>query len=531
MTEIASPAASRSSGRGLIRGLRRAAAWVAARASGARSCRVFAAGFALLHALLWTVILTVIKGAQDIHFDTAEAYEWGQRFLLGYGKHPPLSGWIAGLWFRVFPAADWAAYALAMATLAASLYVCFEIALRVVDRRRAAFTLVLLAVSPGLNFKGFKYNADLVQLVTLPLIVWAFLVAFERRDWRSGIWLGLAAAAGLMTKYWALTMIGAIGLAALAHPQRLAFLRSPAPWVAVGVCAVLMVPHLYWLAQADFLPLTYAQEAYAEFPVSVTRATIWVYVAHNIFFISLLTLALGWTAVIGWSRLFDWPWLIARSRAVRMSAAINIWLVQAIVAIAPPLAGFVLAIYMKADWGIPLFFLVPLCFVAIPRLRLQAISLIHIIAIWLGFTLAMLAAAPVIAAKGARGENSSLHHPVRELAQQLTTIWHQRFGTRWAIVVGFTEAAQPMSFYSADHPDRLTQGEPWGSGLSTFDDARRLGFIGVCDPSDAGRLPACEAWMRDNAKGERIEVTAQRSHRGMTGRPATWIAYVVGPGK
>ncbi len=74
-------------------------------------------GFAVAHAVLWTCILINLKAAQDVHMDVAEAFAWGQKFQLGYGKHPPLSGWVAGLWFRVFPVADWATYALAMATL------------------------------------------------------------------------------------------------------------------------------------------------------------------------------------------------------------------------------------------------------------------------------------------------------------------------------------------------------------------------------------------------------------------------------
>ena len=60
--------------------------------------------FVAAHVMLWTLILMQLKAAQDVHFDVAEAYAWGQKFLLGYGKHPPLSGWIAGLWFMVFPA-------------------------------------------------------------------------------------------------------------------------------------------------------------------------------------------------------------------------------------------------------------------------------------------------------------------------------------------------------------------------------------------------------------------------------------------
>src|SRR5881275_1018831 len=215
--------------------IRRLAAWLAASAGDPKASLWLVIGFAVAHAVLWTFVLINLKAAQDVHMDVAEAFAWGQKFQLGYGKHPPLSGWVAGLWFRIFPVADWATYALAMATLGCGLVLCWRVSLRVVDRRRAFFALVMLALYPIFNFKGFKYNPDLLQLVTLPLLVLAYLDAFENRSVRSGWMLGLTGALALMTKYWVLTMIGAIGLAALIHPQRLQFLRSPAPWVAIFV--------------------------------------------------------------------------------------------------------------------------------------------------------------------------------------------------------------------------------------------------------------------------------------------------------
>src|SRR5471030_2984014 len=226
--------------------VRRSAAWLAACASDPKASLWLVIGFAVAHALLWTVILISLKAAQDVHMDVAEAFAWGQKFLLGYGKHPPLAGWVAGLWFRIFPVADWATYALAMATLGCGLVICWLVALRVVDRRRAFFVVVMLALYPIFNFKGFKYNPDLLQLVTLPLLVLAYLHAFDKRTVRAGLWLGLAGALALMTKYWVLTMIGAVGVAALLHPDRWLFLRSPAPWVAIATLVVVMVPHLVW---------------------------------------------------------------------------------------------------------------------------------------------------------------------------------------------------------------------------------------------------------------------------------------------
>src|SRR3954463_12882919 len=242
--------------------LRRLAAWIAASASDPKAGLWLGIGFAAVHAALWTLVLANLKAAQDVHMDVAEAFAWGQKFQFGYGKHPPLAGWVAGLWFRIFPVTDWSSYALAMATLGCALVICWLLALRVVDGRRAFFVVVMLALYPIFNFKGFKYNPDLLQLVTLPLVVLAYLDAFEKRSVKSGIWLGLAGALALMTKYWVLTMIGAVGLAALLHPDRLRFLRSPAPWVAIATLVVAMIPHLLWLKQVNFVALTYAGDTY-----------------------------------------------------------------------------------------------------------------------------------------------------------------------------------------------------------------------------------------------------------------------------
>src|SRR5438874_4458053 len=272
------PALSRARHRPIIR---RAAAWLAARASDPNSGLWLVIGFATLHAVLWTFILINLKAAQDVHMDVAEAFAWGQKFQLGYGKHPQLAGWVAGLWFTLFPVADWATYALAMATLGCGLVICWLISLHVVDRRRAFFVVVMLALYPIFNFKGFKHNPDLLQLVTLPLLVLAYLNAFEKRTWQSGVLLGLAGALALMTKYWVLTMIGAIGLAALIHPERMKFLLSPAPWVAIATLVVAMIPHSIWLAEAHFVPLTYAGDTYSIEDGGQVHQLVFGYVLHS----------------------------------------------------------------------------------------------------------------------------------------------------------------------------------------------------------------------------------------------------------
>ena len=511
--------------------VRKLAAWLISRATSPRTDLWLVITFAVVHALLWTRILIDLKAAQDIHMDVAEAFAWGQKFQFGYGKHPPLTGWIAGLWFQLFPVADWATYLLAMTTLGIGLVICWFVARRVVDRRRAFFVVVMLALYPIFNFKGFKYNPDLLQLVTLPLVVLAYLNAFERRTWFSGILLGLAGASALMTKYWVLTMIGAVGLAALIHPERMRFLRSPAPWVAIATMAIAMIPHLIWLKDVDFAPLTYAGDVYGLDDRTQSAWLVLGYVGHNLALLALPVVIAALVLVLP-------PRWIARAwgrgpSEVNTSQALNVWIIQAIVAIGPPLGGLLFTVYMKTDWGISLFFLVPLALIAIPKLRMRAVAVAWITTIYLAVSLATLAAAPRIAVyEMQRNPNGANSFGARsQLARELTEAWHSRFGSRWAVVAGTTEIGEPMTFYSSDHPAPFTPGEVWSSGLTSLAEARKLGFIGICDTTD-GRLPMCEKWMKENAPdAEQVVMTTQRFFQGHAGPSIAWKVYIEPPGK
>ena len=518
-------------------------AWLVACATRPQARLWLVIQLAILHAVLWTFILINLKAAQDVHMDVAEAWGWGQKFLLGYGKHPPLSGWVAGLWFTVFPATDWATYALAMATVSLGMVICWLVSLRVVDARRAFLVVVMIALYPIFNFKGFKYNPDLLQLVTLPLVVLAYLNAFEKRSWQSGVWLGVAGALALMTKYWVLTMIGAIGLAALIHPARLLFLRSPAPWVAIATMSVAMIPHGVWLAQAHFVPLTYAGDTYSLEDSGQVHQLVLGYVLHNAGLLALpvALAALALALVPPWftlllrapSRIVTRAWARGANASVNLSQALNVWLIQIIVAAGPPLGALMFSIYMKTDWGISLFFLVPLALVAIPALRVQGAALFNIAAIWLLLSAATLAASPWIAARemAANAGNTATYGARSDLARELTQAWHARFASRWAVVAGSMESIQPMVFYSPDHPAAFTPNEAWNSGLISPDDVKRYGFIGVFDPTD-GRLPAFERWVSEVApNAERMVMTTRRFTHGKAGPSMSWNIYIAAPAK
>jgi hypothetical protein len=104
-----------------------------------------------------------------------------------------------------------------------------------------------------------------------------------------------------------------------------------------------------------------------------------------------------------------------------------------------------------------------------------------------------------------------------------------RFKSRWAVVAGTTEVVEHMAFYSPDHPAPYTPGELWTAGLTSLEEAKLIGFIGICDPSDP-RVPTCRSWMNANAVGVKpATITTHRSFFGVVGSSSVWEVYVVPP--
>jgi len=218
---------------------------------------------------------------------------------------------------------------------------------------------------------------------------------------------------------------------------------------------------------------------------------------------------------------------------VNRSQALNVWIIQAIVAIGPPLGALIFHVYIKTDWGIPLFFLVPLTLIAISAVRVRKVALLNLTATWLVISLVVLAVSPRIVAYelGEKRTAGATYRARSELARGLTEAWHTRFYSRWPVVAAYTDTGQPVTFYSPDHPAPLTPDEPWSSGLTSLDEAKRSGFIGICETGD-WKLEKCEAWMKAHAaNAERMVMTTRRFFLGMPGPATAWNIFIVPPAK
>jgi 4-amino-4-deoxy-L-arabinose transferase-like glycosyltransferase len=475
---------------------RRVEAWFAAHLD-ERSPRAALTTIALF-SLAGVFFLTGLKAAQDVFIDAAEAYAWGQSFLGGYGRHPPMTGWIAGVWYSVFPAADWASYALSRVMTFVTLAGLYFIARRVAGPRRALFLILVMMLYPLFHTKGERFNNYQVLLALLPLLVLTFLIAYEKRNAMWGALLGLAAAACTLTIYSGLVGVAAIGLAALIHPDRMRFLRSPAPWVAAIVYLAALTPHILWLVKWNYPTLQWASSL-AEQPGSVLHTL--EYLGHHFALIAT-------PVVVGAALL--WPWRRTVAAFVRREPdAFLVLVMSTVLVFTPPVAALAMGSYLRLDWGNPLFFLVPLTLLVLVPLRvtLRVVARAGIVATV--FTLILLIAAPIYPWVNYRLRPvGGSHAPYHEIADELTRLWRARFNSPLPIVVSGYEVAAYVVFYSPDHPKMYADFHPALSPWIDYPDELKRGWIGACAPYASECIAKLDA-LNPNAEKVTVSVTRQ----------------------
>jgi 4-amino-4-deoxy-L-arabinose transferase-like glycosyltransferase len=452
--------------------------------------------------------------------DSTEAYAWGMQFLGGYGRHPPLTGWIARIWYSVFPAANWSSYALSEVMTGVSLVSIYLIGRRVLGLRRAALVVFAMMLYPlFFGAKADRFNNYQVLLAVMPLTIWLFLRAFEKPTARAGLALGLAAAAATLTIYSAAFGLMGIGLAALLHPRRGQFFTSPAPYVAVIVYLLAISPHVVWLVHNDFSSLRWASGFVSE--VS-HRAHVATYLGQHF---GLLAFCLIVPAIALW----PWRWQSAHSDAPFAGEKSLVLIIAGVLVAGPVFVGLVFNVFLKPDWGNQFFFLVPIAVASLlPQVLVTRRSVARAATVAAMFTVVLLAGAPAYSWLRFKKEpDDGLYRPFGEAAAEMTRLWRQRFHSPLPIVVSGFDVAAHIVFYSPDHPKMYADFDPAYSPWIDYPaELKRKGYVGVCFTDDA----ACRANLKAlNPNAEQLDITVQRHRYGMATPPTTFHLEFTSP--
>jgi 4-amino-4-deoxy-L-arabinose transferase-like glycosyltransferase len=231
-----------------------------------------AIGTLAAYLLLWTLYAVIAKSSQDIHGDMAELIVWSRDLAFGFRKHPPLAAIVVNFWFHIFPIADWSYYLLSVLTATLTLWTAWLLSADYLNAEKRVIGIALLTLIPFFNFLALTFN---VNTILMPL--WAattlwFLRSFKTKSIVYAALAGVGAAACLYGKYWSIFLLFGLGIAALMHAERAKYFRSRAPWVTSIVCVLILIPHIDWLMEHDFVPFTYAISVHGDKSFSVERS-------------------------------------------------------------------------------------------------------------------------------------------------------------------------------------------------------------------------------------------------------------------
>ena len=215
--------------------------------------------FALSHLIIWTLIPSLTN--KNLPLDTIEALAWGSNLDWGFNKHPPMSAFFPEVFFQIFGSQDWVYYLLSQIFVIIAFYYVFKFAFEIFRDLKLSLISVLLLVSIYFyNFTTPEFNVNVCQLPFWSLVVYYSWKIYSSQEIKFSdcFLVGLFGAVGFLSKYLFLYLLISIDLLFI----YLIFFKKTKKFdfkylITIDVFLVLLVPHLIWLFDNDFITITY----------------------------------------------------------------------------------------------------------------------------------------------------------------------------------------------------------------------------------------------------------------------------------
>jgi 4-amino-4-deoxy-L-arabinose transferase-like glycosyltransferase len=216
--------------------------------------------FLLCHLIIWTLVPSFTN--KNLPLDTIEALAWGSNLDWGFSKHPPMSAFFLEVFFQVFGSRDWAYYLLSQIFVLTAFYYVFKLACGILGNIKLSLISVLLLESIYFyNFTTPEFNVNVCQLPFWSLVVYYSWKIYETKKIKflDCFLVGLFAGIGFLSKYLFIYLLLSIDLLFI----YLIFFKKIKKFdfkylITLEVFVVLLVPHLIWLFNNDFVTILYA---------------------------------------------------------------------------------------------------------------------------------------------------------------------------------------------------------------------------------------------------------------------------------
>lgn len=210
--------------------------------------------FLIIHFLVWVGVPSFRK---SLPMDSIEAIMWGRYCDWGTNKHPPLSGFLAEWFYKLFGETPIAIYILSQVCVLFAFIFIYKLAKCFLDEHKAVLSVMVLEGVIYYGFSSLEYNVNVVSLALWPMTVYYFYKALQNNQMSAWALTGIFAGLNVMNKYIGGILLICMALYLLCHPEGRKQFRKVGPYVTFLVFLIVVAPHIWWLYKNDFFVIDY----------------------------------------------------------------------------------------------------------------------------------------------------------------------------------------------------------------------------------------------------------------------------------
>jgi 4-amino-4-deoxy-L-arabinose transferase-like glycosyltransferase len=441
---------------------------------------------ALAQALLWLLVPSLFYAAPP--GELANVLAVGREFQLGTDLGPPLAFWLAEIVFDATGHSVVGVYLLSQVCVVVTYWAVFALGRSIVGPQHAALAVLLMVGVAAFTVPTPDFGP---VILTMPL--WAIILLHYWRavgEGRRSYWLPLAIEIGLLllTTYVGLILIGLLVLFTLGNREARARLKSYDPLIAALVAAIVMGPHLIWLADSGA----------GLKPVLIRMRTPEAVMGNLLAWLQQIGLILAAHAglIVLTALVAGWPWPRHDPAPVIVRPAIDPFARQFVYffAIAPAFAGTLVAVLI--GWSGPVGGIAPLVILSGLLVVVAAGDAIEfsrqhvVIAAWFG----LLVIPPIMAVAALvvlpwLNIDLRVTYPAEAMARFFSESFERRTGTPLQIVTGDPRTAALVALGAPSRPSVFLSATPERSPWVTRDAIRSKGAIVVWPTADTVGTP------------------------------------------
>ena len=215
--------------------------------------------FIIIHLILWTLVPSLTN--DNLPLDTIEHLAWGSNLDWGFSKHPPAVAFFLEVFYQIFGAQDWAYYLLSQIFVVIAFIVVFKFAEELFKNK--ILSLISTLLLEGIYFYNFtspEFNVNICQLPFWALCVYYSWRLFDKQQitFKECFLLGVFAAIGFLAKYLFIYLLLAIDLLFFYVIVIKKYKKFDFKYlISLEVFVVLLIPHLIWLSNNDYVTIVY----------------------------------------------------------------------------------------------------------------------------------------------------------------------------------------------------------------------------------------------------------------------------------